>query len=585
VTTRDVSAAEALAIAGLANVEPQAVVFWSGAGISNDAPTCAPLGGGLTVRALGYAFEPCCLERIRDYYAALRVKREYPRLETVLDVVHRIVGADALADVLSDMRRPHPNDVHAFFAHHLDAGGRQITANFDDCIERSRAVPTTDELIHFHGSFAVDPCGASLGATLGNIQGGFPPALAEQLRTTLTAPAVEAIVFVGYSGYDAFDVAPFLRSLAAECELEGKNVLWVRFRRSGDDIVTVRDRSPDERVEAAFQRLNKAGASCFDVEGEPRAVLVAFAARWGWPADLLPAPPPCTSTWTQTLTTTDEQRRRASLELYAMMGLHSAVRRLFAVRAPATPSELELAAHTTAADGRYRDASTLWRAAVPGNAPLDQARREEHVASCWWREGRLLRAYLHLRSELKRAESSGVTGEPLWHLVSTTAHVFGHMRRRPLLRFFPTRRRRRFFASRLPEEEAGVSYGPHLDAMLAAARSRLGVGHEHSEEKSLMFDEAEALHGMLNFRHASLRRRGSQRNRAQWPPPEEYIDQQNDFRAIGLNADVVRVPLLPGASHVFDPYDVWRGLGRADFTPWHRLMLFGEYTLRYVRRR
>jgi len=47
----------------------------------------------------------------------------------------------------------------------------------------------------------------------------------------------------------------------------------------------------------------------------------------------------------------------------------------------------------------------------------------------------------------------------------------------------------------------------------------------------------------------------------------------------------IRVPLLPGASHFFDPHEVWRGHGRADFTLWHRLMLFGGFLLRYATRR
>lgn len=586
---RDVSAGEALELSSVADLEPKAVVFWTGAGISRDAPTCAPLGAELTTRALDHLFEPCCLARVRDYYRALRIARDYPRLETVLDVVHRIIGLDALADVLSDVRRPPPNDLHAFFARHLDAGACEITANFDDCIERSRSPsrPTTDELIHFHGSFVADPSGARLGATLANIQGGFPRDLAERLRSTLTAADVEAIVFAGYSGYDAFDVSPFLRTLEPARELQGKRVVWIRFRRSGDDTVTVGDASPDERVDRTFERLSRAGASCWDVEGELRAVLGAFAAQWEWPGALLPGPPPCDSAWAPTFAATDEQRRRAALELYAMMGLHHEIRRLFAVRAPATPSELELAAHSTAADGRYHDAAKLWQAAFAGDAPEERAHREERVASCWWREGRLLKAYRHLRREIRVADARGVSGEPLWHLVSTTAHVFGHMRRRPLLRFFPTRRRRQRFERHLPPvlDDGHVSYGPHLDAMLAAARSRLGVAQEHSEEASLMFDEAEALHGMLNFRHASLRRRGALRDPADRPNPQEYLDQQADFRALGLNADVVRVPLLPGASRVFDPYDVWRGLARADFTPWHRLMLFAGYLVRYARRR
>lgn len=155
----DITAKDALAVVGLEGVEPQEVVFWTGAGISTDSPTCAPLGEELTRRALAYAFESACLDRIVDAYQKLRItdRRELPRLETVLDVVRRIVGTDALLDVLSDMQSPAPNDVHRFLALHLDAGGRHITANFDDCIERSGMSANTHELIHFHGSFAARP--------------------------------------------------------------------------------------------------------------------------------------------------------------------------------------------------------------------------------------------------------------------------------------------------------------------------------------------------------------------------------------------------------------------------------------------
>ncbi len=78
---------------------------------------------------------------------------------------------------------------------------------------------------------------------------------------------------------------------------------------------------------------------------------------------------------------------------------------------------------------------------------------------------------------------------------------------------------------------------------------------------------------------------GSDRGRRLWPVAGEYIKRQDDFRALGLNADVVRVPLLPGASRVFKPLDVWCVLGRPDFTLSHRLMLFSGYLVRYALRR
>jgi hypothetical protein len=375
-----------------------------------DPPTSAPLGEELTKRALGYAFEPRCLERILDHYARLRVldRREFPRLETILDVVRRVLGVEALRDVLSDIRHPPPDDMHGFFAAHLDHGGRHITANFDDAVERSRVTATGAEMVHFHGSFAADPSGESLGATLRNIQSGFPSAISDDLQKILTAPGVETVVFVGYSGYDAFDVSPFLRSLEPGHELAGEKVVWVRFRRTGDDLVIVRGDSPNPRVADALEGLGRAGASCVDLEGDPRAVLAAFAVEWGLPAvALMSTQLHGNKVWTVQLATSGDERRRASLELYAMMGLRSEVRRLFSGRAPANAYELEFAADAMAADGRYRDAAELWRNAIPGDTPVERARREQQVASCWWREGRLLKAHHHLRRELLR-RSSGV---------------------------------------------------------------------------------------------------------------------------------------------------------------------------------
>ncbi len=159
---------ELLSDLSIANVAPDRVVFWTGAGISFAAPTWAPGGITLVERALTSFFEPGFLSRLRGYYGALDLARKHPRLETVLDVVRRIHGVDALADLLSDLRQAQPNELHRFFADHLNLGGRHITANFDTCIEACHA----ENITHFHGSFQ-DGADA-LGATLARIQRGFP---------------------------------------------------------------------------------------------------------------------------------------------------------------------------------------------------------------------------------------------------------------------------------------------------------------------------------------------------------------------------------------------------------------------------
>ena len=76
---------------------PERVTFWSGAGISKDAPTQAPLGIALTERALEQAFErDTLLRELRAAYRALELDRALPRLETVLDVAADEHGTDIL---------------------------------------------------------------------------------------------------------------------------------------------------------------------------------------------------------------------------------------------------------------------------------------------------------------------------------------------------------------------------------------------------------------------------------------------------------------------------------------------------------
>jgi hypothetical protein len=140
------------------------VTSWSGAGISGDPPTQAPLGFKLTDRAVAQAFEEeAMLEELRGAYAALRLARDRPRLESVLDVAAAKHRVDLLDGLLADLRNPPPNGNHQLFAKHTRRGGRHVTANFDTCIERAGGDPA--HIAHVHGSFTTDGVEA-LGARL-----------------------------------------------------------------------------------------------------------------------------------------------------------------------------------------------------------------------------------------------------------------------------------------------------------------------------------------------------------------------------------------------------------------------------------
>ena len=183
---------------------------------------------GLADRALGHCFRANTAEVAASYYRKLRVPRSRPRLETLLDVVRRVHGLAALVDVLADLRQPLPNGLHEFFAAHASAGGQHVTANFDPCIEAAgSAAGQQVDVLHFHGSFAEDQSGDSLGATLARIERGFPADIGGRLSGLLTASPRQVLVFAGYSGSDFFDVDPFLQQFTGSRTLAGTVVLWV----------------------------------------------------------------------------------------------------------------------------------------------------------------------------------------------------------------------------------------------------------------------------------------------------------------------------------------------------------------------
>lgn len=548
---------------GIAAFLPEEVAFWTGAGISFSAPTCGPGGIELVERALARFFEPRVLDRLQDYYAALELERKHPRLETVLDVVRRVEGLDALSELLSDLRDAAPNQLHRFFAAHLTLGGRHVTANFDTCVEDCGGIG----VVHFHGSFVGGT--DELGATLSRIQRGFPANIADQLYDAIAAKPVLAIVFAGYSGSDAFDVEPFLRRLPAG-SLAGKTAIWLRHT-AGEAAVS---QASEPRVMRHFEALSRAGADCIEITGKPIEILGAFADAWGIATPT--AGHPCPPLSARPSTVNSDTRRRASLELWAAMGLHREVTRLFEERPPQTLGELEIAAQTAWAQGRYREARRLWRRARPGTDEIECARRDERVGATMWVQGRLIHAYLNLRRALARARASGVDGEPRWLLAESLGRVLEHMQRRPLLRYFATEARRRYVLNQLPREatDGYLSRGLHLDARLGGIAASLGETLAEPTEVVASFAEAEALNAMCNYRHADLRRRA---NNIPRPRPEDYRRQRDQFVAIGAFGDAPRVSGIPGAGVAFDFAELRRDLKGVELARWPRILLAARF--------
>jgi hypothetical protein len=202
----------------------------------------------------------------------------------VLDVLFRVRGERALADLLSDVRAAAPNGLHYFLASTAQAGSRQITMNFDDCLEQAGALGA----IHVHGSFARDPSGASLGVTLARVERGLPPVMRDLLNDVLLAPQARLLVFLGYSGSDFFDVDPYLRGLRAG-SLSGTVVLWIEHETSGSPEITT-GAAADRRRQLAW--LRGAGAQTILLAAATTAAIVALADNWEIEPPQLASPGP-----------------------------------------------------------------------------------------------------------------------------------------------------------------------------------------------------------------------------------------------------------------------------------------------------
>jgi hypothetical protein len=530
---------------------PDEVVFFTGAGISADPPTSGPVGNALADRTLDHAFASGTGATIARYYTALRLDRQRPRLETLLDVVFRVHGEVFFDDLLSDLRAGLPNALHGFFAEHLLSGGHHATANFDTCIERAAPAGAPVDVLHFHGSFG----GAALGATLARIERGFPSGVRATLERTLLDPAVKLVVFMGYSGSDFFDVDPVMRSLPAGA-LAGRSVVWV----SHDTTNPPRAVLPERKQ---LRWLHAAGASPHEINAPTRDIAEGFACAWGF---TLTDPPGTAAPWRATFTASYDAKQRATLELYALMGLHNEVRQL--LPRPTTASEWEILANTLWAQGRYSAAGDAWEKARAGATETSRAERRGAVL---WIRGQFSRARHELLEALGDPSASF---EERLVVAELLARVLTHMRRFPDSRLVPVRRVHDIALASLPDPaalaSAGEPLGTHLRVRVASARAALGAG-ESQERPIESFGEFEALGGQLNYRHGAIRERlrygrGSRVTRS------EVRQLREDFLTIGADGDAARAVLLEGLRS-YGPRQLIQAAAALDVSRWHRVRL------------
>lgn len=272
-----------LRIRELLSADPGECVFWSGAGISANPPTSLPLGLQLTEESLENSCEPGISSRLSHYFAQAKMPatsgiKDAPRLEVVLDALYQAIGARAF-EALRRVGQAEPNPLHRLFAGHLALGGAHLTTNFDRCIEKAASgVPVDGSVVHVHGEW--DPQRPEvLGARISTVGGGLPTPLAERITNELAAR--KAIVFVGYSGSDYFDVDPYFRGLPErELDLSHLKVVWVSHSRNSAMTTTTGLDGEGKRI---LKALSRCGAQVMRIRGQTSDILLTLASDWNLP--------------------------------------------------------------------------------------------------------------------------------------------------------------------------------------------------------------------------------------------------------------------------------------------------------------
>jgi hypothetical protein len=519
-----------------------------------DPPTCGPSGDELVGDALRQAFLPWVPEVLAYYYRRLRIRggragyKASPRLETVLEIVKTVHGGSVLDDVLASLDAP-PNPLHRFFADHLALGGLHITTNFDTCIERAGGAFPGDSFLHVHGVLGGDVDGA----TLAGIERGLSADVCARLSRMLLSPRVTSIVFVGYSGSDFFDVDPFLASLPSS-SLSGRHVLWIEHGQKMERA------APGRRQ---LRLLNEAGAHVREVCIPTRSALREIGTPWGASIDDVRGEPQPRQA---PILIREELQRQATIELFALMGLH---REVDALLDPCSPHDWELRAQTRWAQGRYAEAGAAWERAGVGGSPAARAERAGAVA---WIRGEYRRAHDLLTDALANGDGSF---EERLTLVETLARVYLHMRRSPDSRLLATPQLRAFVLrqlSRPPDTtDEHEPLGIHLKSRIESVSSTLGVARDDSAGAVESFGEYEALNAQLNYRQGELRARAARG----FVQPDAFSTLRRDFEAIGADGDAARAVLL-GGPLFFPLRELVEATRRLQVTRWQRCRLLGS---------
>ncbi|MFA4929495.1 MAG: hypothetical protein WC558_13335, partial [Patulibacter sp.] len=541
--------------------------------------------------------------------------RGRPRLEAVLDVVHRTHGATALGRLGANFRHREPNRLHRLLAAHLAAGGSQATANFDRWIEACLGTPADEaRLLHFHGE--VDPTGHAemlpFGALLGELEFGFRTDERDRLIRTLTGAGRRATAWIGYSFSDYFDVTPAVVEAIEEGRFAGHTMLWFDFSPSAPEVTNL---GAATAVPEILRTAERHGARVERIAGWSGDALATLLEELGCDIDVAwrrPDPCPGCSPARPVAAPSDERiRREATVRLLARFDMGG--------RVSDDESFLGLRVRDLAdayqpeywwKKGEYERGRAAALALLDPEQPWHDVRALLVDSRFDWIEGRLGRAG---RRAVRAIRLMDAGSDPPFDVCVEALERFGriavHMARSPDTRRLPLQRLLR----RLPDYPSRVAAlreaidatmrgrarglenlvasesVRHLDDALENYRREIVAGARHRPTTTTddaaatlartrsrtieRFEQSESISSLLNYVHGNA-------NIGFWDfPIADGLDWQRPmaelYATVGNVADIHRTALMtPYAHRPPSIAEAWHAGRSLDVSGWHRMRMW-----------
>lgn len=244
------------------------IVFWTGAGIDCDTPTCLPLGAALTERILSWTCGDMGAELFKKWGEICKAVNSLcwpkeklhlssiPRLESILERVRlcekqsSIDGSNnSVMTMISGFSDAPPNPSHYALAKAISEGASVVTTNYSLCVETAferltgkklspekvdntsvyiYSIPNeaVGRIIHIHG-VAFDK--ESIGISLSSVKNELPSQVVEIIKGWLHES--KTFIFAGYSASDVFDVNLLFRHMYDE-RIHGSDSFFIQHSKN-----------------------------------------------------------------------------------------------------------------------------------------------------------------------------------------------------------------------------------------------------------------------------------------------------------------------------------------------------------------